>query len=210
MDRYNDRPFHNTVSNKIIKLLKKRNIRLVHIPKRKAVQMLRSAMDKLQLKFPGVYMVGLIKARCKEHQQYICLYNINMDHHINFSATTILNRTSGYLDCLVKKAIEIHLNKNNFNIDGSFMLSQAWSPLTSMLLNGNHDQAQHVLNTAHQPFVSPPVTRQESGHVYHDLNRLLRQFLDDKDRDGSRNIHLLAIQPSNVAASPRIFYCTCL
>jgi hypothetical protein len=51
-----------------------------------------------------------------------------MDHHINFSATTILNRISGYLDGLVNEAIRIYFNKNNFNTDGSFMLSQAWSP----------------------------------------------------------------------------------
>jgi hypothetical protein len=31
------------------------------------------------------------------------------------------------------------------------------------------------------------------------------QFPDD-DRDGHRNIDLLAIQPHDVAASPRIFY----
>jgi hypothetical protein len=77
-----------------------------------------------------------------------------MDHRINFIATTILNRISGYLDCLVKEAIKIHFNKNNFNTDGSFMLSQAWSPLTNTLLNRKHNQAEQVLNPAHQPSLS--------------------------------------------------------
>jgi hypothetical protein len=40
----------------------------------------------------------------------------------------------------VKEAIEIHLNKNNFNRDGGFILSQARSPITSMLLNEKQDQ----------------------------------------------------------------------
>jgi hypothetical protein len=47
---------------------------------------------------------------------------------------SIFNRTSGYVDCLVKEAIEIHLNKNNFNRDCGFMLSQAWSPITELLM----------------------------------------------------------------------------
>lgn len=35
-----------------------RNIkRMVHIPKRKIIQMLRSAMDGLELKFPGIYRI---------------------------------------------------------------------------------------------------------------------------------------------------------
>jgi len=33
------------------------------------------------------------------------------------------------------------------------------------------------------------------------------QFPGDKDRDGSRNIDLLAIQSLNAAVSLRIFYC---
>jgi hypothetical protein len=35
---------------------------------------------------------------------------------------------------LVKEAIEIHLNNNNFNRDGVFILSQAWSPITNILM----------------------------------------------------------------------------
>ena len=33
------------------------------------------------------------------------------------------------------ETIEIHLNKNNFNRDGGFVLSQAWSLVTSKLMN---------------------------------------------------------------------------
>jgi hypothetical protein len=39
------------------------------------------------------------------------------------------------VDCLVKEAIEIHLNKNNFNRDGGFILSRAWPPITNTLMN---------------------------------------------------------------------------
>jgi hypothetical protein len=49
-------PFHHTISNNISKLLKK-HIRMVHVPKRKTIQMLRSAMDGLELKFTDVYWI---------------------------------------------------------------------------------------------------------------------------------------------------------
>jgi hypothetical protein len=37
------------------------------------------------------------------------------------------------MDCIVKKALEIHLHPNNFNRDGGFNLSQAWQTVTNML-----------------------------------------------------------------------------
>jgi hypothetical protein len=53
---------------------------------------------------------------------------------INFIGTSVLDRTSVYVDRLVKEAVETLLNKNNFNRDG-FILSQAWSPVTNMFIN---------------------------------------------------------------------------
>lgn len=120
--------------------------------------MLRSAKNGLEHKVLGIHWIlcecrrvyvgqsaRTIKARYKEHQRYICLHqpeksavaehSTSTDHCINFSGTSILDRTSGYVDCLVKEANEIHLNKNNFNRDGGFILSQAWSPITNMLMN---------------------------------------------------------------------------
>jgi hypothetical protein len=54
------------------------------------------------------------------------------------------------LDHLVKEAIEVHLNKNNFNRDGALILSQAWFPATSMLLDEKQFQLEHqVVDSAH-------------------------------------------------------------
>jgi hypothetical protein len=87
--------------------------------------------------------IRTIKARCKTHQRSICLHqpesaaaehSTNMHHCINFSGTPIFDRTSGYVDCLVKEATEIHLNKNNFNRDSGFILSQALSLITKLLM----------------------------------------------------------------------------
>lgn len=62
-------------------------------------------------------------------------HSISIGYRIDFIGTSALNKISGYLDQLVKEAIEIHLKKNNFNRDSGFKLSQGWSPTTSMLLN---------------------------------------------------------------------------
>jgi hypothetical protein len=40
----------------------------------------------------------------------------------------MLDRASGYMDRLVKEAIQIRLNQNYFNRDNGFTLSRAWNP----------------------------------------------------------------------------------
>jgi hypothetical protein len=52
---------------------------------------------------------------------------------IDFGEATILTRSTGYMDRVVKEAIEIRLHANNFNRDIRFMLSQAWGPLINLL-----------------------------------------------------------------------------
>jgi hypothetical protein len=52
-------------------------------------------------------------------------HSISMGHCIDFSGTSILDRPSGYMDCLAKEDIEIQMNKNNSNREGGFILSQA-------------------------------------------------------------------------------------
>jgi hypothetical protein len=44
---------------KAVGLLKKLNMRTIHIPKRKTAQMLKSVKVGLELKFPGVYRIML-------------------------------------------------------------------------------------------------------------------------------------------------------
>lgn len=69
-------------------------------------------------------------------------HSISVGYRIDFTGTSVLNKTSGYLDQLVKEVIEIHLKKNNFNRDSGFISSQGWSPTTSMLLNEKQDQTE--------------------------------------------------------------------
>jgi hypothetical protein len=59
--------------------------------------------------------------------------NFNTGHCIDFSSTSVLDKTTGYMGHLMKEAIEIRLNTRNFNRDSGFMLSQAWYPVKNML-----------------------------------------------------------------------------
>jgi hypothetical protein len=94
------------------------------------------------LKAPGVYQIPCkcgkvyvgqtgrsIQAKCKEHIRHIHLnqpeksavaeHSVNTGHQIDFSNITILDRTSGYMDPVIKE----RLNRKNFNRDNGFNLS---------------------------------------------------------------------------------------
>jgi len=47
----------------------------------------------------------------------------------------VLDRATGYMDHLIKEAIQIRLNYKNFNRDGDFTLSQAWYSVTNLFSN---------------------------------------------------------------------------
>jgi hypothetical protein len=120
--------------------------------------MLRPVKDDLGLKVPGVYRfpcecgevyVGQtgrsVETGCKEHMRHIHLeqpkksavaeQSINTRHRTDFSSTSVLDKAAGYMDHLVKEAIEIWLNTRNFNRDGGFTLSRSWYPVINMLCN---------------------------------------------------------------------------
>jgi hypothetical protein len=58
-------------------------------------------------------------------------------HRIKFHETEGLAETSGYMERLVKEAIEINLNPENINREERFKLSKAWNPRTSLLRHSN-------------------------------------------------------------------------
>jgi hypothetical protein len=65
-------------------------------------------------------------------------HSINTGHQIDFNVS-VLDRASGYMDCLIKEAIQIRLNHKNFNRDNGFTLSWAWNPTTKLLFKHNND-----------------------------------------------------------------------
>jgi hypothetical protein len=80
-------------------------------------------------------------------------HSIEARHNIDFNIT-ILENVTGYMDRLVKEAIEICLHPNNFNRDGGFTSSRAWQPVTNMLKQSGEPiskegQTTQVLDSAH-------------------------------------------------------------
>jgi hypothetical protein len=165
-------PCQQAMSNKISRLLTKYNIKMVHIPKKKNWQLLRTAKDDLGLKIPGVFRIlcecgkvyigqarRSLEARCKENTRHIRLdqpeksavveHSINTRHRIDFNIS-VLDRASGYMDCLIKEAIQIRLNQNNFSGDNGFTLSQAWNPVTKSLFTHNLDPGKAAIEPTHQ------------------------------------------------------------
>jgi hypothetical protein len=170
-------PYQHYVTNKISRLLAKRNIKTIHIPDRKSIHMLSSVKNKLGLKVPGIYRIPYecgkvyvgqtsraIENRCKEHKRHIHLgqpgnsavaeHSIETGHNIDFNNIMILEKVTGYMNHLVKEAIEICLHPNNFNRDGGLNLSQAWQPVTSMLKQSGEPiskqgQAMQALDSTH-------------------------------------------------------------
>jgi hypothetical protein len=76
-------------------------------------------------------------------------HSINTGHKINFNVS-VLDRASGYMDRLVKEAIQIRLNQKNFNRDYGFTLSRAWNPVTKLLKHYT-EPGKAAIEPAHRP-----------------------------------------------------------
>jgi hypothetical protein len=59
--------------------------------------------------------------------------SIETNYKIGFGEATVLAKSTGYMNRLVMKAIEIRLHPSNFNRDIGFMLNQTWYPLINLL-----------------------------------------------------------------------------
>src|SRR5436190_13289772 len=150
---YASLPFIENVTDKIGRILSKKNMKISFTPYVKIKQMLRQVKDVIPLQSSGIYQIpcvcgkvtgSTISIRLTEHQRSIRLnqpekssvaeHALEDLHEIKFQTTTIISRPASLHKSLIGEAIEIYKTRNNnLNHTEGFEISKAWLPILNLL-----------------------------------------------------------------------------